>query len=217
MDSDTKYSYRYFYCCRFLALLAVLAASKTICNSLFTGICFIYTEFCQAGLMLKSKEGELLENYLNNLTPQRIITLVVCVAIIVIWIRFKWSRASRYVEGRNELHSDHYRKLYEYTLRVMQDHRWPGLFSEMQSRYSVVNPGSPCEDETYQVHYASIYNDIGRQYEPNEQGAEFTFVSVYLKRKAKPKYINFVLSPAGELTESSVKGGQWYDMFEKSV
>ena len=75
-------------------------------------------------------------DFFSNLTPQRIIIFVVCVGILVFWIRFKWRR---------------------------------------------------------------------------------TTMSAFLKRKTKPKYLMFQLSPTEEITEEKIGGMNWYDMFEKSV
>jgi len=61
--------------------------------------------------------------FFSNLAPQRIIILAVCVGIIVLWMRFKWKRTNSYVESRNELYSEHYRKLQEYAGRVRLDTR----------------------------------------------------------------------------------------------
>jgi|GEM_PF-3019146 len=156
-------------------------------------------------------------DYLSNLTPQRIITIVVCVGLLVLWFRFKWSRTCKYVNSRNELFSDHYKKLNEYSLRVMTDPRWSGFLSKMQNRCSVVVSGTPGDDQTYCVHYCCIWDSLGKQYEPGETGSENASFTAYLKRSSKPRYIQFDMSPAGEISESKVGGSSWYDMFEKSV
>ncbi len=154
----------------------------------------------------------------SNMTPQRIITIVVCLGIIVLWIRFKWNRTSKFVDGRNELHSEHYRKMNEYAVRVRQeDNRWAGFLSQMQSRYSVVDTGVPHDDETFVVHYCFIWDETGKQYEPGEDSSGRSSMSAFLKRKAKPKYLRFQLSATGEITEHKIGGTGWYDMFEKSV
>jgi len=158
-----------------------------------------------------------MENYFSNITPQRIITFVVCTGIIVLWIRFKWKRTSRYVEGRNELYSQHYRKMNEYAMRVRQDSRWSGFLSQMQSMHQVMDTGTPPDDQTFVVHHCFIWDDTGKQFEPGEDTAGRTSMSAFLKRKVKPKYLRFQLNPAGEVTEHKVSGSAWYDMFEKSV
>ena len=154
---------------------------------------------------------------MEDITPQRIIIFVACVAIIVFWIRYKWRRASKYVEGRNEVYSEHYRKMDEYAARVRQDSRWPGFLSQMQSSYSVIDSGTPPDDNTFTVHYCSIWDETGKQYEPGEDIEGKTSMSAFLKRKAKPRYLRFQLNPSGEVTEEKIGGMSWYDMFEKSV
>ena len=154
----------------------------------------------------------------RNMTPQQLIILALCVGIVVAWILFRWKRTSKFVEGRNELFSEHYLKMNEYAARVRdQDSRWAGFLSQMQSRYPVIDTGTPPDAQTFLVHYCFIWDETGRQYEPGEDTAGRTSISAFLKRKAKPKYLRFQLSSTGEVTEHKVSGMAWYDMFEKSV
>jgi hypothetical protein len=156
-------------------------------------------------------------DFFSNLTPQRIIIFVVCVGIIVFYVRYKWGRASKYVDDRNKLYSEHYSKMEEYAARVRTDPRWPRFIEHMQSRYRVVDTDEPPDDETFVVHYCSIWDETGRQYEPGEDTSGVTSMSAFLKRRIKPKYIRFQMSPGGDVTEEKIGGMTWYDMFEKSV
>jgi hypothetical protein len=156
-------------------------------------------------------------DFLNNLTPQRVIIFVVCVAIIVLYVRYKWGRASRYVEGRNQVYAEHYRKMDQYAARVRTDPRWPRFLEQMQSSYRLIDAGTPPDDDTFVVHYCSIWDETGKQYEPGEDAAGITSMSAFLRRKTKPRYIRFQLSPSGDVTEEKIGGMTWYDMFEKSV
>lgn len=148
---------------------------------------------------------------------QRILTLAGAVVIIALFLYFKWRRASKYVDSRNELYSEHYRKLQEYSAKVRQDKRWSGFFSQIQSRYQVLDSGDPSDKETYSVHYCCIWDETGKQYEPNQDESGVSSITAYLKRKAKPKYLSLTLSPSGEVTQEKVSGGSWYEMFERSV
>lgn len=155
--------------------------------------------------------------FFSGLTPQRVIIFIVCVAFIVLYFRYRWRRAGRYVEDRNRVYADHYRSMEDYAGRVRGDARWPGFLREMQGRYSVVDGGEAPDDDTYTVHYCSIWDGSGKQFEPGEDTAGTTFMSAFLRRKARPRYMRFQLSPTGEVTEERLGGMAWYDLFEKSV
>ncbi len=148
---------------------------------------------------------------------QRILTLAGSLIVIALIVLYRWRRAGRYVESRNELYSEHYEKLGKYASRVREDSRWPGFLSSMRERYQVIDSGESADDETYSVHYCCIWDATGRQYEPGEDEAGVSSVTAYLRRRAKPKYLSFTLDPSGGVTEEKVSGTSWYDMFEKSV
>ncbi|MCK5130527.1 MAG: hypothetical protein KAR40_00060 [Candidatus Sabulitectum sp.] len=153
----------------------------------------------------------------SKFTTQGVIILMLCVGVIFFRIRSRWNKSSKYVDERNELFSEHYRKINEYAARVRKDGRWAGFLSQIQSRYQVIDLGPPPDDQTFVVHYCSIWDEIGKQYEPDEDTTGRTSISAFLKRKAKPKYLSFTLSPTGNVTEEKIGGSAWYDMFEKSV
>lgn len=153
----------------------------------------------------------------EGLLSNRPLVVAVSVAIIAVYLYLKWKRASRYVEERNKAYSEHYRKVYEYSDRVRSDERWPGFLAMIQERHSVVDTGEPQDEETYQVHYRSIWDSAGTQYEPNQAEPGVASISAYMKRSAKPRYILVQVSPTGEFTEEKVSRSSWYDMFEKSV
>lgn len=153
----------------------------------------------------------------EGLLSNRPLVIAVSVAIIAVYMYLKWKRASRYVEERNKAYTEHYRKVYEYSDRVRTDKRWPGFLAMIQERHPVVDTGEPSDEETYQVHYRSIWDSAGTQYEPNQAEPGVSGISAFLKRKAKPCYIMVQISPSGEFSEEKVSGGRWYDMFEKSV
>jgi hypothetical protein len=87
----------------------------------------------------------------------------------------------------------------------------------MQSRYRVIDSGETPDEETFVVHYCSIWDETGKQYEPGEDTAGVTSMSAFLRRQSKPRYVRFQLSPGGKVTEDNIGGMAWYDMFEKSV
>lgn len=153
----------------------------------------------------------------EGLLSNRPLVVAVSVAIIAVYLYLKWKRAGRYVEDRNRAYSDHYRKVFEYSDRVRTDRRWPGFLAMIQERHPAVDTGEPPDDETYQVHYRSIWDADGTQYEPDQAESGGANISAYLKRRAKPMYLLVQVNSKGEFTEEKVSGSSWYDMFEKSV
>ena len=154
---------------------------------------------------------------IEGLLSNRPLVVAVSVAVIGVYLFLKWKRASSYVDQRNKVYSEHYKKVYEYSDRVRSDKRWLGFMAMIQERHPVVDTGEPADEETYQVHYRSIWDSAGTQYEPNQAQPGVSGISAFLKRKAKPRYIMVQISPTGEFSEEKVSGASWYDMFEKSV
>ena len=148
---------------------------------------------------------------------QRVVVLAASLAIIAFFFYLKWRRASNYVDSRNELYTEHYRKLQEYALRVQKDDRWPGFLSKMQESHQVAESDEVIDDETHTVHYGCIWDSTGRQYEPDQDETGMSSITAYLKRKSKPRYLSMTMGPSGELTEEKVSNGSWYEMFERSV
>jgi hypothetical protein len=158
-----------------------------------------------------------MNGFFEGLLSNRPLVVAVSVLVILAYIVIRWRRAGRYVEDRNKLYSEHYKKVFEYSDRVRSDQRWPGFLAMIQERHPVVDTGEPSDEETYQVYYRSIWDAGGAQYEPNQAEPGVSGISAFLKRKAKPRFIMVQVSPTGEFTEEKVSGASWYDMFEKSV
>ncbi len=154
---------------------------------------------------------------IEGLLSNRPLVIAVSISVIVVYMFLKWRRASRYVDERNKVYSEHYKKVFEYSDRVRSDERWPGFMAMIQERHPVVDTGEPPDEETYQVYYRSIWDAYGTQYEPNQAQPGIAGISAFLKRKAKPRYIMVQVSATGEFTEEKVSRTSWYDMFEKSV
>ena len=89
-----------------------------------------------------------MNGFFEGLLSNRPLVVAVSVLVILAYIVIRWRRAGRYVEDRNKLYSEHYKKVFEYSDRVRSDQRWPGFLAMIQERHPVVDTGEPSDEET---------------------------------------------------------------------
>jgi hypothetical protein len=141
---------------------------------------------------------------------------VLCVLAVLAVIAYKWRRASRYVDTRNELYAKHREKQRQYRERCKQDRRWPTFWQQLQMKYPV-SEGEVKDKNVYELHDLNIADVNGAQFEPNAPGSESVSMYAYLKRGSNPKYLQVEYTADGKLIERKIGSMTWYDLFDKAV
>jgi len=164
----------------------------------------MYQDFLYCALIIHSTE------------KMRYLIIAICVAVIIAYLLYKWKRASKYVEGRNEIYSEYRKKQRAYAQRCKEDNRWPEFKQKLEDSYMLTEDASE-NPEAYILHDLNIADVQGAKFEPNSEGSESVSLYAYLKRKSKPKYLQVEYTADKQIVERKISGMQWYDLFEKSV
>ena len=155
-----------------------------------------------------------LYSFLFNTTEGRVALLILCVAVIFIFIVRQWRRTSAYVDRRGKAFQLHRQNQKAYTERCKEDPRWPAFHDELQKRYPI-SMAEPIDSETYELFELNIANPRGQMFDPGQPGSEQVSMYAYLKRKTKPSYLQVEMSASGKVMERRLTRGQWYEYFER--